>query len=223
MRAATIPVALGLVLCASILPARASVFYDVTLDLGLRDDARIFLNVTNDYFAPPPVVAVDLVRRCPAPEDDYPVILLLARASKRPAAEILKMRLDYLSWSDIVYRLHVSPSVLFVGINRDPGPPYGKAWGYWRKHPRGERFEIRDRDVVELAKLQIAAGYQHVSPAVIIAQRNRGITVEHYIAEKNRGRYPKVKAARGPSHGKGQEKSKGSGKPKGHGKPHDHD
>jgi len=58
---------------------------------------------------------------------------------------------------------------------------------------------------------------------VIIAQRNRGITVEHYIAEKNRGRYPKVKAARGPSHGKGQEKSKGSGKPKGHGKPHDHD
>src|SRR5881296_3880719 len=87
---------------ASGVPGRAALFYDVTLDLGLRDDSRIFLNVTNDYFAPPPMVAVDLVRRCPAPEDDYPVILLLARASKRPAAEILKMRLDYLSWSDIV-------------------------------------------------------------------------------------------------------------------------
>src|SRR5256712_11984805 len=108
VRAAVIPVALGLVLCAAIVPARASLFYDVTLDLGLRDDARIFLNVTNDYLAPPPAVAVDLVRRCPAPEDDYPVILLLARASKRPAAEILRMRVDYLSWSDIMYRLSVS-------------------------------------------------------------------------------------------------------------------
>src|SRR2546428_9016384 len=134
-RVAVIPIALCLVLCASIVPARASLFYDVTLDLGLRDDARVFLNVANDYFAPPPAVAVDLVRRCPAPEDDYPVILLMARASKRPAAEILKMRLDYLSWSAIVYRLHVSPSVLFVGLHRDSGPPYGQARGHRRKHP----------------------------------------------------------------------------------------
>ena len=51
MRAATILVALGLVLCASILPARASVFYDVTLDprymskrgVQLRSDFRYLL------------------------------------------------------------------------------------------------------------------------------------------------------------------------------------
>ena len=202
---------------ASGVPGRAALFYDVTLDLGLRDDSRIFLNVTNDYFAPPPMVAVELLRRCPAPEDDYPVILFLSRVSKRPPEEILRLRLDYLSWPDIMVRMNISPAVLFAGIDRDPGPPYGKAWGYWRKHPRGERIPLRERDVVELAKIQIAARTQRVSPYALVAERNKGNTMEHYVAEKNRHKYPKSKSAKGPSRGGGREK------PKGHGKPHDRD
>ncbi len=213
--------ALCLVLCASVVPARAALFYDVTLDLGLHDDARVFLNVTNDYFTPPPAVAVELVKRCPVPQDDYPVVLLLARASKRPAEEILRLRLDYMSWSDIMFRLNVSPAVLFAGIDRDPGPPYGKAWGTWRKRPRGERLAIRDRDVIELAKIQVAAGYHRVSPYTIITEHNKGVTVEHYVAQKNRGRYTKEKTAKGPSRGRGPEKKKAPDKPKGHGNPHE--
>jgi len=213
LTAAPFLAALAVVFGASVVPARAAVFYDATLDLGLRDDARVFLNVTNEYFAPPPAIAVDLVHRCPDPVNDYTVILLLARASRRSPQEILRMRLDYLSWSDIMLRLNISPAVLFAGLDRDPGPPYGKAWGYWRKHPRGERFEIRDRDVAELAKLQVAAGYHHVKPYTIITERNRGITVEQYVAERNRGRYQ--------PRGRGPEKSKGHDKPKGHGHPHD--
>jgi len=223
LAAAPFLAALWVALCASVVPARAAVFYDATLDLGLRDDARIFLNVTNDYFAPPPAVAVDLVQRCPDPVADYPVVLLLARASRRSPQEILKLRLDYLSWSDILFRLNISPAVLFAGLDRDPGPPYGKAWGYWRKHPRGDRFEIRDRDVAEFAKLQVAAGYHHTSPYTIISERKRGITVEQYVAEKNRGRYSRDKSAKGPSRDRGAQKPKGHDKPKGHGHPHDND
>jgi len=208
---------LGIVLCASVGTARAGVFYDATLELGLLDDARVFLNVTNDYFAPPPAVAVDLVRRCPSPVDDYTVVLLLARVSKRSPQDILSLRLDYLSWSDIMFRLNISPAVLFVGLDRDPGPPYGKAWGYWRKHPRGERYEVRDRDVAELAKLQVAAGYHHVNPYTVVTERKREITVEQFVAEKNRGRYSGDKSAKGQSHGGGPEKSKG------HHHPHDND
>jgi len=198
-------------------------FYDATLNLGLGDDDRIFVNVTNDYFAPPPAVAVDLVQRCPSPVDDYPVVLLLARASRRPPQEILKMRLDYLPWSDIMVRLRVSPGILFAGLDHDPGPPYGKAWGRWKKHPRGEEVEIRDRDVVELAKLQVAAGYHHLSPYSIVRERERGVTVEEYVAQRNRGRYSRGASGKGGAHDKGSEKSrgKGQGKPEGHGHPHD--
>ncbi len=176
-------------------PAAASVFYDVTLNLGLGEDQRIFLNVANDYFAPPAAVATALVQRCPSPVDDYPVILLLARSSKRSPDEILRLRLDYLSWSDIMFRLNISPAVLFTGIDRDPGPPYGKAWGYWKKHPR-ERLVARDRDVIGLAKLQVAARRHKVSPYTLIAERNKGVTIERYVAERNRGKYPKPKTAK---------------------------
>ncbi|HKB06668.1 MAG TPA: hypothetical protein VKF61_00155 [Candidatus Polarisedimenticolia bacterium] len=213
---ATLILALG----AAAAPARASVFYDATLDLGLSDDARIFLNVTNDYFAPPPPVAVDLVRRCRVPVDDFPTILFLARVSKRPPDSILHLRLDYLSWSDIMERLKVQPSVLFTGLDRDPGPPYGKAWGYWRKHPHDESLRFRDRDVVELVKLQVGSRCQRVSPYAIASVRQQEIKVERYVAERNRGRYSKTK---GGSHAAGQGKPKGSGKPPGHDKPHGHD
>jgi hypothetical protein len=213
--AALLPAALAVVSGLSILPARAATFYDVTLGLGLGDDARVFLNVTNDYFAPPPAVGMDLVRRCPDPVDDYPVILLLARASRRRPDEILRLRLDYYSWSDIMFRLRIPPSVLFVGLDRDPGPPYGRAWGYWRKHEHEERYGYRDRDIVELAKLQVAAGYHHQSPYPIAAERGRGVTVEQFVYEKNRGKYP------GKKEQKGQPRGGGGKKPHGH--PHDGD
>jgi len=203
--------------------AGAAVFSDVTMGMGLGDDQRVFLNVTNDHFAPSPEVAVSLVKRCRVPVDDFPVILLLARGARRSPDDILRLRLEYLSWSDIMFRMNISPSVLFTGINRDPGPPYGKAWGYWKKHPR-ERLSIRDRDVVGLAKLQVACARQRVSPYTLIAERNKGVSYEHWVAEKNRGKYPKSKPAKkgGPRSsppGHGKPKAQEHGKPKHHGKP----
>jgi hypothetical protein len=211
---ATLVLAIG----AATAPVRASVFDDATLDLGLSDDARIFLNVTNDHFGPAPQVAVDLLRRCRVPEDDFPVVAYLARVSKRPPETILRLRLDYLSWSDIMERLTIPTSVLFTGLDRDPGPPYGKAWGYWRKHPRETSLRFRDRDVVELVKLQVGSRSQRVSPYTIASARQQEVTVETYVAERNRGKYSKAK---GGSHAPGQAKPKGSGKPPGHDKPHD--
>lgn len=203
-------------------PALAVVFTDVTLGMGLSDDQRVFLNVTNDYFAQPPAVAMALVQRAPSPVDDFPVILLLARAGRRSPEDILRLRTEYLSWSDIMFRLNISPAALFTGINRDPGPPYGKAWGYWKKHPR-ERLVIRDRDVVGLAKLQVASGRHHVSPYTLIAERNKGVSFEHFVAEKNRGKYPKAKSAKGKPRasqsGKGKPQSQDHGKPKHHDHP----
>ena len=213
--------AAALALIAAV-PAGAAGFYDVTLNMGLGDDQRVFLNVTNDYFAPAPAVATALVQRAASPVDDFPVILLLARAGRRSPEEILKLRREYLSWSDIMFRMNISPSALFTGINRDPGPPYGKAWGYWKKHPR-ERLVIRDRDVVGLAKLQVASARHRVSPYTLIAERNKGVTFEHFVAEKNRGKYPRSKGAKGKPRssqpGKGKPQSQEHGKPKPHGHP----
>ncbi|HYS78228.1 MAG TPA: hypothetical protein VEO94_05275, partial [Candidatus Dormibacteraeota bacterium] len=57
LRLLAVGAALALCLSLSVAPACAAVFYDATVRLNLGDDDRIFLNVTNDYFAPPPAVA----------------------------------------------------------------------------------------------------------------------------------------------------------------------
>lgn len=197
---------------------RAGVFYDVSLGLDVGDDARLFLNLTNDYFAPPAAVATRVVRRCPRPENDYPVILLLARASRRPADQILELWLTNRSWAEIMFDLRISPAILFVGLGRDPGPPYGKAWGRYRAFKGRGPYPISDRDVVELAKLQVAAGYYHVSPYAIIAERQKGVHIERYAADRYRSRHGEEKGPRGKVRGGDDDQGKG-GKGRGHGHP----
>jgi hypothetical protein len=213
-RAAKLIAGLGCALLLSMAEARAGAFHDVSLGLDVGDDARVFLNLTNDYYAPPATVATRVVRRCPRPENDYPVILLLARASHRPADQVLDLWLTNRSWADIMFELRVPPSVLFVGLNRDPGPPYGKAWGRWKQHRGKGPVPLSDRDVVELAKLQIASGYYHANPYSLITERQKGVRIEAYAANRYRAKHGDEKAA--GRQGK-EERGQGKGASKGHG------
>ncbi len=120
-----LPTLVGIVMVTCSAWAWAGVTFDVSAGLPIGDDAKVFLNVTNEYYAPQPEVAMAVVQRCPHPEDDFPSVLLLAQASGRAPGEILGLRLRGESWNDIMFNLHVSPSVLFSGLDRDPGPPYG--------------------------------------------------------------------------------------------------
>src|SRR5262245_56024911 len=147
--------AAALVLSISLPALAGDVFYDVTLGLNVGDDSRFFLNLTNDRYPAPQQVSVAVVKRCPRPADDFPVVMLLASESRRSPDAVLAMRLRGMSWTDVLFELHLSPEVLFVGMDRDPGPPYGNAWGYWKRHggrPDKRRFAISDAQVVDLVK-----------------------------------------------------------------------
>lgn len=202
---------------ASATTARAAAAFDIAAGLSLGDDDRIFLNVTNGYYAPQREMAIALVHRSRDPVDDYPCVLLLARASHRPPAQILDMRLGGMDWADIMFGLHVAPSVLFAGMDHDPGPPYGKAWGYWKKNPRG-RLEIRDRHFVELAKLRVTTGAYGLSPYAVVTERRNGVRYESYVAERHRQRERSGKAKPGkPEHGQDQGRGHGHGQDNEHG------
>ncbi len=183
-RSASLKTLLCAALVACSAAAWAGVSYDVSTGLPIGDDARLFLHVTNEYYAPPPEMASVIVHRCPRPVDDYPAVMLLAHASGQPPARILDMRLAGRPWADIMFQLQVRPEVLFVGIDHDPGPPYGKPWKSWKKHGR-KKFAISDAEFVEFAKLRVVAGYHRVSPYVVIQERGRGVSYERYVAEKH--------------------------------------
>lgn len=184
----------------------AGVSYDVTVGLDLSDDTRVFLNVTNDHFAPPEREATVLVRRCAHPQDDYPVILFLSHAAGVPAGKVLDLRLQGMSWADVMFRLRIGPDVLFARIDGDPGPPYGKAWGHYKNHRKGARIAMTDGDIIGLTKLQIAARYYGLSPKTILSERGKGVTIESYTASKQRANKdharPAKQSKKGPGKGK---------------------
>jgi hypothetical protein len=172
------------VAAGSALPATAAtdLFYDASLGLKISDDARFFLNVTNRYYGSQQQ-AVPVLERCPNPDQDFPVVMFLAQVSGKRADAVLSLRRKGISWSEVMVRLQVPPDRLFVGLDRDPGPPYGHAWGHY-KQQRGEakpRFDAEDRAVQDLVRLQIASGALRVSPYAIVSERQRGMTVDRFV------------------------------------------
>ena len=221
-------VACALVLVASAAASHlraADVFFDATMRLPIGDDSRMFLRVTNQQYAIPETQGTAILQRCRRPEDDYPTVLFLAAASSLRPEVILDMRLRGLAWIDVMSRLRIQPAPLFAGLDRDPGPPYGNAWGHWKNHAgrgRGAPLALSDAQIVDLAKLQIAARASRMSPYDVAGERRRGFTVEHVVAQRGRpgGAGHEAEHGHGSGHGHGSEP--GHGSDHGHGSEHGH-
>jgi hypothetical protein len=108
-------------------------------------------------------------------------------------------------------RIGVPVERLFAGVDRDPGAPYGKAWGYWKKHPRDSR--LGDDDVRSFVVLQLGQRFTGISPYELARQRAAGRPVAYVVVEK-RGHGHKGKGDKPPGQAK---KRKDLGKGHGHG------
>ncbi|MGH9750961.1 MAG: hypothetical protein ACRD6R_13715 [Candidatus Polarisedimenticolia bacterium] len=203
----------GLLWTASGPPARAGSFDYLFSVSHVGNDDQYFLNFTVSNSGYGRAVLEPVLPRLRYVETDLPVVLFLARHSRRPVEFIVDLRAGGLGWSIILGRLNLAPSILFAGIDRDPGPPYGKAWGYWRKNPRGARFS--DADIVGLVQVQTAARHAGLSAFELARGRGQGRKVSAAVAD-TKGRPWKGKPER--AHGgpdKGKPKGQGHGKPPG--------
>ncbi|MBI4161655.1 MAG: hypothetical protein HY509_04330, partial [Acidobacteria bacterium] len=150
----------------------------------------LFVNISNDQYRPDPQVAVAVIHQVSNPGDDFPVLLFLSAESGRGLDEIWRLRLRGMTWSAILVHVGVDPAHLFAGMDRDPGPPYGKAWGYWRKH--GARpatpFQMVDADFVSLVKVRITSDRFGLNPTDVLKQHRSGRKVETIAREKHQFR-----------------------------------
>ena len=221
---------LGLILCAAPLPASAGTSFDFLFSMDrVSNDRQMFLNVAVSNYGYDRVALEPVLPRMQYVDADLPVVLFLAHECGRPPGYIVDLRAQGLSWSVVFNRVGVRPDVLFYGIDQDPGPPYGRAWGYWRKNPRGVR--LSDSDISGLVQVQIGARTARMAPYEVARGRGRGTPIEVMVAEK-RGR-PYHDHGRGGHDGdrdddrRGRENSHGHGHGHGphqdHGHDHDHD
>ena len=217
-------VAVLLAAAVAAVPAAAStdLFYDASLALKISDDARFFLNVTNRYYGSQQQ-AVPVLDRCPDPAFDFPVVMFLAQISGKRADVVLSLRRK-LPWSEVMVRLQVPPDRLFAGLDRDPGPPYGHAWGHYKDHrARGAKgpFAVDDRTVQEMVRLQIASNALRVSPYTIASERQRGVSVDRFVVIHSQpsGVVSAKASGKGPRPERGQGHN-GQAHGHGHGNPH---
>ncbi len=129
--------------------------------------------VANYYRVPEREVIVIRERRIP--DDEIPVALFIAqRASVSPAA-VVDLRRRGRSWWDISVHYGLSPEIYYVPVVVAPGPPYGKAYGHYKKKKRHQwnTIVLSDADIVNLVELRFLSDYYRVPPEQIIEVRGR--------------------------------------------------
>ena len=202
---------LALSLCAAPNPTRAGSSFEFLFSADrVSDDRQFFLNVAVSNSGYSRAMVEPILPRLRYVEADLPVVLFLGQRCGRPPVEIVDLRARGLSWSVIFGRVGVPYEALFQGVYRDPGPPYGNAWGHWKRSPRTVR--LTDDEVCGLVQVQIGARAARMTPYEMARVRGRGTSVAVVVAEK-RGR--PYHAGHGPDG-----KRHPQGKPKGHGPHH---
>lgn len=160
---------------------------------------------------------IGVVRQRGIPDEELPVVFYLAAKAQVASGVILDMRLKGLSWMDITLRYGLSPEIYYVPVKvAKVGPPYGKAYGYYKKHPRQEwkKVVLHDDDVVNLVNLRFASDYYGYPPEQVMQMRGEGhnfVVIHDHIKKEKHGKSGKGK----DSDRDGDDKDKGKGKGKG--------
>jgi hypothetical protein len=200
----------GLILATGIAPAAPA-------DLGpLEPLADLHRAVRESLGLPEPLIVRLLERGLPEPE--LPVVGLVAARIGVAPERLVDLRLAGRSWIDITIELGGSPEIFYVPFEHDPGPPYGKAWGYYRKAPRTRWHTVRltDTEVIDLANVKLCVDHYGLRPARVVEMRRDGKSYAKLHAELAAQRANgEGKAANRGAKAKGKPKGKPQGRPGG--------
>lgn len=128
-----------------------------------------------DYYRVPESRVVYVRDRYPRHDEELPVIFFLSSRARVDPQVILDLRTrKRMSWLDITFHFGLSPEIYYIPVRR-VGPPYGKAYGYYKKHGNDyNRVVLADSDVVNLVNLRFMSDYHGVDPEVIMDRRGKG-------------------------------------------------
>lgn len=170
--------------------ARAGVDIDFGANVRLGDDTDLFLAISSRYFDYDPVYVRDWRTRYRDP-DDCAVALFLASRVRRDPELIFRMRSGGMSWWEIGVQIGVPVDTWFVPISYSPGPPYGNAYGHWRRyrHDHRHRFVLSDREACDLVALRMAHDYYGAHPRDIMRSRARHRDVASLMSREYRRRH----------------------------------
>ncbi|MBI4686432.1 MAG: hypothetical protein HY756_01395 [Nitrospirae bacterium] len=156
---------------------------------------------------------VVIIRERGIPYEEIPVVLFIAGRARVSPAVIIDLRLGGRTWIDIILYYGIDPAVFYVPVKAVvKGPPYGKAYGYYRNKPRKEwkKIVLKDSDVVNLVNLRFISEYHGFPPEEVIRLRGEGrdfIVINDTVKKEKKGKSDEHIKGKPEKH-----KSKGKGK-----------
>lgn len=187
---------------------------DMDLGISIGDDGlRSFYLAVGDYYRVPEREVV-LVKRKRVPHEEIPVVFFIANRAHVSVGAVIDLRLKGTSWMDISLRFGLGPDIFYVPVKKVGGPPYGKAYGYYKNKPRKQWKTIRlgDADVVNFVNLRFISEHYGFAPEEIISMRSKGknfLTIHTEVKKRKnekKGKSVTVKEASSGGKGKGGRK-----------------
>ncbi len=186
------------------LPAQ-STQVDLGISVAGGELQSFYLAVSNHYHVPGEEVAA-VKERYRFRDEELPVVYYLAARARVKPSVIIDLRMNRMSWLDISLRFGLTPEIFFVPLTVEKvGPPYGKAYGYYKKYrPKKEwkKIVLTDREVVDLVNLKFISEYHKIAPGKVIEMRGKGrnfVSINLEIGKgtgKAKGKQKKVKKKR---------------------------
>jgi hypothetical protein len=172
MRKSRIVLMLSLMACFLAAGARGDVSFGIS---GDQDGINEFHLAIGDFYHVPET-QVTVVRERHIPEEELPVVFFLAQRARVAPDVIVKLRLGGSSWIEITHHYGLGADIFYVPVKNVSGPPYGKAYGYYKNKPRKEwkHIKLADDDVMNLVNLRFMSSYYGYSPEDVVKMRSSG-------------------------------------------------
>jgi hypothetical protein len=193
--------------------AFAGLDIDLAATLTAGDDNDVFLSISARYFNRDRSDIEKWSGQCKEP-DDLAVLLFLSKHAGKPPGQVMKLRRGGLSWWEISQQYGIEVGVWFVPVKRDPGPPYGRAYGHWRKHSKDKRHQmsLTDVDIRNLVAVRLLHEYYGVEAEVALQWRSSGQDLRSLTAGEYRKRHGKGQSGDKPDKRENKGKKKGRGR-----------
>jgi hypothetical protein len=168
-------VLVGLILCQGSAIAQLR---DIDLGATISDGKlRSFYLSISDYYRIPARQVVEIRDRQRISDDELPVVFFLAARARVQPSVIVELRIKKMSWFDISVHYGLTPDIFYINVGTERiGPPYGNAYGYYRKYGPSKdwkKFRLTDREVIDLVNLRFMCEYHKRTPEEIIGMRGR--------------------------------------------------
>jgi hypothetical protein len=179
----------------------------------------------------PPKLAI-LRPQVRAPDVDLPIALWIATQARVAPEVVIQAHIGGLDWAGVFVKFRVPVESVIVPVE-SKCPPYGKAWGYRRKHGGAAAVRFSDAELAEFVHVRAINGIYGTPYAEIVSSRCAGRGVNAIIVDAHEKKHGKSKEWKEEKHEEKMERKnghghdgddnpgQGHGKGKGKGKGHD--